>query len=77
MLIHLRFDSALPKHTVSFSCAGLTDIFKMAPQKSSAHEVFTIFENGGGYPTQALSFFVGLIGTVFAMFGKRAAIPES
>ncbi|KAL8730063.1 MAG: hypothetical protein Q9181_004794 [Wetmoreana brouardii] len=45
----------------------------MAPQKASAHEVFTVFENGGGYPTQGLSFFVGLIGTVFAMFEVRNA----
>jgi hypothetical protein len=42
----------------------------MAPQKASAHDVFTTFQNGGGWPSQGLSFFIGLIGTVFAMFGK-------
>lgn len=46
----------------------------MAPQKATAHEVFTVFENGGGYPSQGLSFFVGLIGTVFAMFGCDSAV---
>ncbi|KAI4191903.1 MAG: hypothetical protein LQ346_004571 [Caloplaca aetnensis] len=46
----------------------------MAPQKASAHDVFTVFENGGEYPTQGLSFFVGLIGTVFAMFGADSAV---
>lgn len=42
----------------------------MAPQKALSHDVFTVFQNGGAWPSQGMSFFVGLIGTVFAMFGK-------
>lgn len=42
----------------------------MAPAKASTHEVFTDFLNGGEWPTQGLSFFVGIIGSVFAMFGR-------
>ena len=42
---------------------------QLAPNKASAHDVFTQFSNGGGWPTQGLSFFVGLVGNVFAMFG--------
>lgn len=42
---------------------------QLAPAKASAHDVFTVFSNGGAWPTQGLSFFVGLIGNVFAMFG--------
>jgi len=42
----------------------------MAPQKASTHDVFTVFQNGGAWPTQGISFFIGLIGNVFAMFGK-------
>ncbi|KAL8868546.1 MAG: hypothetical protein Q9174_004919, partial [Haloplaca sp. 1 TL-2023] len=41
---------------------------QMAPKKASAHDVFTQFQNAGGYPSDGLSFLVGLIGTVFAMF---------
>ena len=31
---------------------------------------FTEISNGGAWPAQGLSFFIGLIGSVFAMFGK-------
>ena len=41
----------------------------MAPQKVSAHDVFTVFENGGGWPTTPVSVFVGLLGSVFATYG--------
>ncbi|KAL8952514.1 MAG: hypothetical protein Q9222_001582 [Ikaeria aurantiellina] len=56
-----------PSHVLMFAS-------QMAPKKASAHDVFTVFENGGGYPTQTASFFVGLIGTVFAMFGCDSAV---
>ena len=46
----------------------------MAPEKVSAHEVFTAFNNGGAWPTQGLSFFVGLVGNVFAMFGCDSTV---
>jgi hypothetical protein len=35
----------------------------------SAKDVFTTFINGGEWPTQGLSFFVGLSGNVFALLG--------
>ena len=40
----------------------------MAPH-SSAVDVFTVFSNGGGWPTQGLSVMVGLIGNVFSFTG--------
>ena len=40
-------------------------------------EVFQTFVNGGGWPTNDLSFFVGLLGNVFAFFGADAAIHMS
>ena len=49
----------------------------MAPNKASAKEVFTVFSNGGDWPTQGLSFFIGLIGNVFAMFGCDSAVHMS
>lgn len=42
---------------------------QMAPQKASAREVFTVFENGGNWPSTTLSVFVGLLGSVFATYG--------
>ncbi|KAJ3495730.1 hypothetical protein NLG97_g3179 [Lecanicillium saksenae] len=41
------------------------------------HEVFTKFNNGGAWPTQGLSFMVGLIGNVFAFVGVDAAFHMS
>lgn len=43
----------------------------MSPQKATSTEVWTQFNNGGDWPTMALSVFVGLIGSVFANNGKR------
>lgn len=43
----------------------------------SAKDVFTEFINQGGWPTQGLSFFVGLIGSVFAFVGGDAAVHVS
>lgn len=53
--------------------SGETELLQMAPQKASAHDVFTVFSNGGAWPSQGLSFFVGLIGTVYAMFGELSS----
>jgi len=42
---------------------------QMAHTKVSAHDVFTVFHNGGGWPTTGISVFVGLFGSVFATYG--------
>ena len=41
---------------------------------SSAHDVFATWENDGGWETQGVSFFVGIIGIVFAFAGGDAAV---
>ncbi|KAI9040337.1 choline transport protein [Aspergillus affinis] len=43
----------------------------------TAREVFTEFMNLGGWPTQGLSFFIGLVGCVFAFAGGDAAVHMS
>jgi choline transport protein len=43
----------------------------------SAKDVFTQFMNQGGWSSQGLSFFVGLIGSVFAFVGGDAAVHVS
>lgn len=48
----------------------------MCPQKATSTEVWTQFNNGGDWPTMALSVFVGLIGSVFANNGKRRFFPK-
>lgn len=40
----------------------------------TAKEVFTKFLNIGGFPSQGLSFFVGLVGCIFAFAGGDAAV---
>ncbi|KAF9890416.1 hypothetical protein FE257_006084 [Aspergillus nanangensis] len=42
-----------------------------------AKEIFTTFYNMGGWPTQGLSFFIGLVGCVFAFAGGDAAVHMS
>jgi choline transport protein len=44
---------------------------------ASAKEVFTTFINTGDWSSQGLSFFVGLIGNVYAFFGADGAIHMS
>ncbi|GIC89002.1 putative GABA permease [Aspergillus udagawae] len=45
----------------------------MADHKSS-HDVFLSFNNSGGFPTEGLSWFVGMTGCVFAFAGGDAAV---
>ena len=45
------------------------DTMQLAPAKASTNAVFTDLLNGGAWPTDGLSFMVGLVGSVFAMFG--------
>ncbi|KAL8685422.1 MAG: hypothetical protein Q9218_007772 [Villophora microphyllina] len=55
-------------HVLGFF-AILIPLVYLSPH-SSPHDVFGRFYNGGGWPTQGLSFFVGLIGNVFAFLGE-------
>ena len=46
-------------------------------QHGDASDVFTLFLNGGGWPTQGISFFVGILGNVFAFVGADGAYHVS
>ncbi|MCJ1246644.1 hypothetical protein MMC30_003853 [Trapelia coarctata] len=48
----------------------------MAPHGSPS-DVFGTFINGGGWPTQGVSFMVGLLGVSFAFVGADAAVHMS
>lgn len=81
VFINTVISSALPKiesfilivHVVGFF-AVLIPVVALAPNKASAHDVFTKFSNGGAWPSQGLSFFIGLVGNVYAMFGCDSAV---
>ena len=62
-------------HILGF-VAILIPLVYLAPH-SSPQQVFTVFLNEGGYPTQGLSFFVGIIGLVFAFMGTDGAVHMS
>ena len=62
-------------HIVEF-VALLIPLVYLAPH-SSPRDVFTVFVNEGNWPTQTLSFFVGIIGIVFAFVGTDGAIHMS
>ncbi|KAF7122229.1 hypothetical protein CNMCM5793_000186 [Aspergillus hiratsukae] len=59
-------------HLVGFF-AILIPLTYMADHKTT-HEVFLDFVNGGGFPTQGLSWFVGMTGCVFAFAGGDGAV---
>lgn len=46
----------------------LIPLVYLAPH-GSASDVFTTFTNGGEWPTQGLSFFVGIVTGVYAFLG--------
>lgn len=50
--------------------AILIPLVYLAPH-SSANDVFATFINGGGWNTNGVSFFVGLITSVFSFLGKK------
>lgn len=45
-------------------------IIYLSPTKSSAHDVFVLFLDNGGYNNKGLAFFVGIIATIFSFAGK-------
>ena len=55
-------------HTCGF-LAILIPLVYYAPH-GSASDVFTLFLNKGHWPTQGLSFLVGIVGPVFNLLGK-------
>jgi len=59
-------------HILGFAGILIPLVYK-APH-SSASDVFTVFLDEGGWQTQGLSFFIGLIGPVFAFGGADGAI---
>ena len=62
-------------HIVGFIAIVMPLVY-LAPH-SSPQLVFTEFVNAGGWPTQGLSFFVGIVGSVFAFIGTDGAIHIS
>jgi choline transport protein len=63
-------------HVVLFVIV-LVIIAVMSPEKSSNREVWTLFLNDGGEQSKGLSFFVGLITSVFAFTGVDGAVHMS
>ena len=57
-------------HVVGFICV-LVPLIYLAPH-GSAREVFATFNNGGGWESQGLSFFVGIPTTMFAFIGTSS-----
>ncbi|KAG6989781.1 amino acid polyamine transporter I protein [Physcia stellaris] len=84
ILINVTASKILPKlesfilvlHLVGF-LAVLIPLVHLAPEKASARDVFTKFNNGGGWSTTALSVFVGLLGNVFATYVNIDSVLES
>ena len=59
-------------HMVGF-VAVIVPLVYLAPHRD-AHFVFTTFENNGNWPTQGLSFMVGLSGNIFTLLGQCQSI---
>lgn len=63
-------------HVVGFFAILITVTY-LAPVHNSATEVFNFFLNNGGWPTQGLSVFIGMISTVFIFLGADSVIHMS
>lgn len=76
VLINTVISNLLPKfeglililHIIGFFVI-LIPLITLAPH-GSASDVFTTFLNQGNWPSQGLSFFIGLTGNAFAFVGK-------
>jgi choline transport protein len=55
-------------HVLGFF-AIIIPLIYLAPH-TTASEVFTVFNNGGGWSSDGISFFVGLTTSVFSLLGK-------
>lgn len=81
VFINTVVSSMLPKlegmilvlHIVGFFAILIT-LVTFGGDHGDASAVFTEFRNGGGWPTQTLSWFVGLIGFVFSFAGTTSYI---
>lgn len=51
-------------------------LWVLAP-RNSAKQVFTSFENLGGWPTQGVSFMVGMLTSVYGLLGADSAVHMS
>ncbi|KAL8670634.1 MAG: hypothetical protein Q9168_004845 [Polycauliona sp. 1 TL-2023] len=79
--VNLYASKILPKlesfilvlHLLGF-LAIMVVLVTMSKEKVSTKDVFTVFENGGGWPTTTVSVFVGLLGSVFATYGTDCAV---
>ncbi len=82
VLVNTVVSSVLPKieglililHILGFF-AVLIPLVYMSPSKGSAKDVFTLFLNQGGWSSQGLSFFIGLMGSVFSFLGIFFPLP--
>ena len=52
----------------------LVPLVYLTPAHNSAREVFTTFNNGGNWSSQALAFFIGLQGNALAFVGTDSAV---
>ncbi|CAO1600487.1 hypothetical protein XANCAGTX0491_004176 [Xanthoria calcicola] len=81
IIANLYSSTILPKLEFFFLAVHILGFFAflipmvyMCPDKATSTEVWTQFNNGGDWPTMALSVFVGLIGSVFANNGTDCAV---
>ncbi|KAF4626960.1 hypothetical protein G7Y89_g11196 [Cudoniella acicularis] len=83
VFVNVFVNSALPKieglvlfvHVIGFF-AVLIPLTYLGP-KGDTKAIFTTFANGGGWPTQGLSFFIGLAGNAVAFIGADGAVHMS
>lgn len=62
-------------HVLGFF-AIIIPLIYLAP-KGSAYDIFTTFQNGGGWSSQALSFFIGLNGNAIAFVGEYLIVKRN
>ncbi|ORX91864.1 amino acid/polyamine transporter I [Clohesyomyces aquaticus] len=84
VIINIFMSGALPSievfvliiHILGFF-GILIPLVYLSPTHNSAKDIFTMFNNGGGWQTQTLSFFVGIQGNALAFVGTDSAVHMS
>ncbi|KAK5991994.1 Choline transport-like protein [Cladobotryum mycophilum] len=83
LLVNTAGNKILPRfETIAFflhvlGFIGILIPFAVLGSRSTTASVFTTFQNGGNWSSQGLSFFIGLLGNVFAFAGVDGAFHLS
>lgn len=82
VVVAVFLNSLLPRIEIAILVLHITTFFgilvtlAVMGEHGTAESVFATFANGGNWPTQGLSVFIGMIGNAFAFIGKLNPVKD-